>query len=35
MRKWGVDKSAILWYTLIMEGSFGADRPEPQKLERG
>lgn len=31
----GVDKSAILWYTLIMEGRFGADRPEPQKLEKG
>lgn len=30
----GVDKSAILWYTLIMEGSFGVDRPEPQKLEK-
>ena len=30
----GVDKSAILWYTLIMEGSFGADRPEPQKMEK-
>lgn len=30
----GVDKFAILWYTLIMEGSSGADRPEPQKLEK-
>lgn len=30
----GVDKSAILWYTLIMEGSFRADRPAPQKMEK-
>lgn len=29
-----VDKIAIICYTLIMEGSFGADRPEPQKLEK-
>lgn len=30
----GVDKSAIICYTLIMEGSSGADRLEPQKMEK-